>query len=127
MYLDRFTNYLTLFTFLLSASIFLLAKSCLRGREEKGRLLPLLSGLSFAVYLIHPLAIGVGEKLWTLIFGTLGPATVPQQLGFFAVISLACILGAVVLASIPGICYLFTGQSYAAACRSCNIQALLRK
>ena len=127
MYLDRFTNYLTLFTFLLSSAIFLLAKSCLRGKEERGKLLPLLSGGSFAVYLIHPLAIGVGEKLWTLLFGTLGPATVPQQLGFFAVISLSCILGAVVLASIPGVCYLFTGQTYAAACRSCNLQALFRK
>ena len=127
MYSDRFTNYLTLFTFLLSAAIFLLAKSCLRGKEEKGKLLPLLSGVSFAVYLIHPLAIGVGEKLWTLIFNTMGPGTVPQQLAFFAVIALFCILAAVVLASIPGICYFFTGQTYAAACRSCNLQALLGK
>ena len=126
-YSDRFTNYLTLFTMTLSAAIFLLCKSCLRGKEEKGRLLPLLSGLSFSVYLIHPLAIGAGEKLWTVVFGTLGPGTVLQQLGFYAVISLVCILSAVILASIPGVCYLFTGQSYTAACKSCNLQALLRK
>lgn len=126
MYLDRFTNYLTLFTFLLSAAIFLLCKSCLRGKEEKGRLLPLLSGVSFAVYLIHPLAIKVGEKLWTLVLGTLGPSTVPQQLVFFSLVTLFCIAAAMVLASIPGVCYLFTGQTYAAACKSCNLQALLR-
>ena len=125
MYLDRFTNYLTLFTMILSAAIFLLAKSCLRGKEEKGKLLPLLSGASFAVYLIHPLAIGVGEKLWTVIFSTMGPGTVPQQLAFFAVITFSCIVAAVVLASIPGVCYLFTGQTYATACKSCNLQALL--
>jgi surface polysaccharide O-acyltransferase-like enzyme len=127
MYLDRFTNYLTLFTFLLSAAIFLLAKSCLRGKEEKGKLLPLLSGVSFAVYLLHPLAIGAGEKLWTLLFDTMGPATVLQQLGFYAAITLVCILSAVILASIPGVCYLFTGQTYATACKSCNLQALFRK
>lgn len=127
MYSDRFTNYLTLFTMVLSAALFLLAKSCLRGREEKGKLLPMLSGLSFAVYLIHPLAIGAGEKLWTVIFGTLGPGTVPQQLSFYAVITLVCILSALVLASIPGVCYLFTGQSYMGASKSCNIWALLGK
>lgn len=127
IYSDRFTNYLTLFTFLLSAAIFLLAKSCLRGKEETGKLLPLLAGVSFPVYLIHPMAIGVGEKLWTVLFGTMGPGTVPQQLAFFAAVTLFCIAAAVVLASIPGICYLFTGQTYAAACRSCNLQALFRK
>jgi len=127
MYLDRFTNYLTLFTFLLSAAIFLLCKSCLRGREETGRLLPLLSGLSFTVYLIHPLVIGVGEKLWTVLFGTLGPGTILQQLGFYAAVSLTCILSALILASIPGVCYLFTGQTYAGACKSCNLQAFWGK
>ncbi len=123
-YSDRFTNYLTLFTMILSSAIFLLTKSCLRGKEEKGRLLPLLSGVSFPVYLIHPLAIGAGEKLWTLAFGTLGPGTIPQQLAFYTAVTLFCILSAVILSSIPGICYLFTGQSYAAACKSCNFAAL---
>ena len=89
--------------------------------------MPFLSGVSFSVYLIHPLAIGAGEKLWTLVFGTMGPGTVPQQLAFYAVITLVCIAAAVVLASIPGVCYLFTGQTYAAACRSCNLQALFGK
>lgn len=124
-YSDRFTNYLTLFTMVLASAIFLLAKSCLREKEEKGRLLPLLANLSFAVYLLHPLAIGLGEKLWTRFTGTLGPGTVPQQVFFFLSVSLCCILAAFILASIPGVCYLFTGQTYAAASRSCNLKALL--
>ena len=123
-YSDRFTNYLTLFTMILSAAIFLLAKSCLRGRQKQGKLLPLLAGVSFPVYLIHPLAIGAGEKLWTLAFGTLGPGTVPQQIAFYLAVTLFCILSAVILCSIPGICYLFTGQSYAAASKSCNLASL---
>lgn len=126
MYSDRFTNYLTLFTMLLSADLFLLAKSYLRGKEETGRVLPFLAGVSFPVYLIHPLALSVGERLWTRLLGTLGPANVPQQLCFYAVITLFCICAAVVLSSIPGVCYLFTGQSYAAACKNCNLQALFR-
>ena len=123
-YSDRFTNYLTLFTMVLSSAIFLLAKACLGGREETGRLLPLLAGISFPVYLIHPLAIGAGEKLWTLAFGTPEPGTIAQQLIFYAVVTLFCILSATILASIPGICRLFTGQSYASACKSCNFIAL---
>lgn len=123
-YSDRFTNYLTLFTMVLSSAIFLLAKSCLGRREEKGRLLPLLSGVSFPVYLIHPLAIGAGEKLWALAFGTAELGTIPQQLAFYGAVTLVCILSAMVLSSIPGVCYLFTGQSYASACKSCNFAAL---
>lgn len=127
MYSDRFTNYLTLFTMILSAAIFLLAKSCLRGCSERGKLLPLLAGISFPVYLIHPLAIGAGEKLWTVLFGTMGPGTVPQQLGFYSAITLFCIISAMILSSIPGVCFLFTGQSYAAACKSSNLAALWGK
>ena len=123
-YSDRFTNYLTCFTMVLASAIFLLAKSCLREKEEKGKILPLLSGVSFAVYLIHPLAIGLGEKLWTYFTGTLGPGTILQQAFFFLAVSLFCVLAAVILASIPGICYLFTGQNYHSASKSCNLKAL---
>lgn len=126
-YSDRFTNYLTLFTMALSAAIFLLCKSCLRGREEKGRLLPCLAGISFGVYLIHPLAIGVGERLWARLTGALGPVTIPQQLLFYGAVSLFCIAACVVLSSIPGVCWLFTGQPWAAAKKTSGIQALLRK
>lgn len=127
MYSDRFTNYLTLFTMILSSALFLLAKSYLREKQETGWLLPLLAGNSFSVYLIHPLAIGVGEKIWTFAFDTLGPGTILQQLAFYAAVSLFCIAASILLASIPGVCYLFTGQTYASACQSSNLTALLRR
>lgn len=127
MYLDRFTNYLTLFTMILSVCIFLLAKSTLRGKAETGKILPLLAGNSFPVYLIHPLAIGVGERLWTRIVGTMGPADPLQQIIFFALVALFCICASVILSSIPHVCYLFTGQSFSAACEGSNLQALRRQ
>ena len=127
MYLTRFTDYLALFTVVLSVCIFLLAKSCLQGRMETGKLLPLLAGNSFPVYLIHPLAIGAGEKLWTHFVGTTGPADPLQQIIFFTLVALFCIAAAVVCSSIPYVCYLFTGQSFATACQGSNVQALFRR
>jgi len=127
MYSDRFTNYLTVFTMILSAALFLLAKSCLRGREEKGKLLPLLAGNSFCIYLLHPLVLRVAEKLWTRCTGLLGPADIPQQVFFYLCVVLACLVGSVILSSIPVVCYLFTGQTWAAACKTSNLQALWGK
>ena len=127
MYSDRFTNYLTLFTMALSVSIFLLAKSCLRGKEEKGRLLPLLAGNSFCVYLLHPLVLRVGEKLWTRFTGLLGPANIGQQVFFYLCIAVVCIVGSILLSSIPGLCYLFTGQTWKVACKSSNLRALFTR
>ena len=125
-YSDRFTNYLTLFTMLLSAAIFLLAKSCLRGKEEKGKLLSLLAGVSFPVYLLHPLALGLGERVWGRVIGLPAPGTIPQQVLFYVLVVLFCIGVSVILSSIPGVCYAFTGQRYAAACKSANLFALFR-
>lgn len=127
MYSDRFTNYLTLFTMALSVSIFLLAKSCLRGKEEKSKLLPLLAGNSFCVYLLHPLVLRVGEKLWTRFTGLLGPANIGQQVFFYLCIAAVCMIGAVILSSIPVVCYLFTGQTWAAACKGSNLRAIFCK
>ena len=124
-YSDRFTNYLSLFTLLLSTAIFLLFKSCLRGHEPKGKLPGLLSGLSFCVYLIHPLALGAGERLWAHFTGLPGPCTIGQQVLFYLCVALFCILAAFVLSSIKPLCYLFTGQNWKAACRSSNLFALL--
>lgn len=126
-YSDRFTNYLTLFTMVLSAAIFLLAKSCLRGRETQGKLLPLLAGVSFPVYLLHPLALGLVGRIWSLSTGLPEPATVLHQITLYGLVVLFCIAAAVVLSSIPGVCFAFTGQSYAAACKSANLTALLRR
>lgn len=126
-YSDRFTNYLSLFTFVLSAAIFLLAKSCLRGKEEKGKLLPLLSGVSFCVYLIHPLALGVAGRLWYRFTGLPDPIHIGQQLLLYLSVALACILAAVILSSVKPLCYLFTGQTYAAACKTSNLFALFSR
>jgi len=124
VYTDHFTNYLTLLTMVRSAALFLLAKACLRGREPKSRLVPCLAGLSFGVYLIHPLAIGLGEKLWVRYINYVAPITIPQQVVFYLGVSLFCILACLVLASIPVVCYLFTGQTYRQASALSNLQAL---
>lgn len=126
-YSDRFTNYLTLFTMILSSAIFLLAKSYLRGKEEKGRLLPLLAGVSFPVYLLHPLALGLGERIWRRMTGIPAPGTVPQLVLFYLLVVLFCIAASVILSSVPGVCYAFTGQHYTAACKSSNLFALFRR
>lgn len=123
-YSDRFTNYLTVFTMILSAAIFLLAKSCLRGKEEKGKLLPVLAGVSFPVYLLHPLALGLGQRIWGRVTGAPAPGTIAQQVLYYVLVVLFCIASSVVLSSIPGVCYAFTGQSYAAACKSSNLFTL---
>lgn len=123
-YSDRFTNYLAGFTMALSVCLFLLAKSLFSGWAPKGKLLPLLAGNSFPVYLLHSLAIGVGKSLWQARFGVPSPQTVPLHLVFFLAVSAICILIAVILSSIPGVCYLFTGQRYEDACKSSNFQAL---
>lgn len=123
-YTDHFTNYLTLLTMVRSAALFLLAKACLREKEPKGRLVPCLAGLSFGVYLIHPLAIGLGETLWIQFINYVAPVTIPQQVIFYLCVSLFCILTCLILASIPVVCYLFTGQTYRQACSLSNLQAL---
>ncbi len=126
-YSDRFTNYLSLFTAVLSAAIFLLAKSCLREKKEKGKVLPLLAGISFGVYMIHPLAIKIVGRIWNRITLLPDPATIPQQIVLYGCITLVCIVGAVILSSIKPLCYLFTGQTFSTACKSSNLFALFAK
>lgn len=126
-YSDRFTNYMSLFTFVLSSSIFLLAKSCLRHKEETGKVLPLLSGVSFCVYMIHPLVIELIGHIWSRTTGLTDPITIVQQLVLYSCIALTCIFGAVVLASIKPLCYLFTGQSFAQASKTCNLFSLFSR
>lgn len=125
-YSDRFTNYLTVFTMVLSAALFLLAKSCLRGKEERGKLLPLLAGNSFCVYLLHPLVLKAGEKLWSRLTGLLGPADILQQLFFYLCVVAVCIAGSIILSSIPVVCWFFTGQTWSAACKTSNLRAIFR-
>ena len=47
------------------AALFLLARSYGEGRSS-GRALTALSGLSFGVYLVHPMAIQFWQKAWHL-------------------------------------------------------------
>ncbi|MEG1858450.1 MAG: acyltransferase [Pseudoflavonifractor sp.] len=121
----RFTDYLNSFTPLLAATIFLLAKSYLGQKQARGRLLPLLAGVSFGVYLVHPMAITLVRELWYAVFRNVVD-TIPEQLALYAAIALASVLGTVLLASIKPLCYLFTGQKFSAACRESNLFALLR-
>lgn len=122
----RFTDYLTLFTALRAAGAFLLMKSLFGQKETKSRALRVLSGCSFAVYLAHPLVVMEAKELWYRCTKLYDPATVPQQLLLYAAVLGACVLGALFLASIPGFCRLFTGQSFSAACRGGNLWALFR-
>ncbi len=126
-YSDRFTNYLSLFTFVLSAAIFLLAKSCLRGKEEKGRLLPLLSGVSFCVYLAHPPALVAIGRVWSRFTGLADPVRIGQQVVLYLCVALSCVVGAVILSSLKPLCFLFTGQTFSAACKSSNFFALFSR
>ena len=86
VYDERIKSYLHLFTAVLAAALFLLARSYGEGRSS-GRALTALSGLSFGVYLVHPMAIQFWQKAWT---AWITPAvdTIPLQLGYYLAILL---------------------------------------
>ena len=124
-YNERFKSYLNLFAALLAAAIFLLARSYLSGRES-GRGVVFFSGISFGVYLLHPLVIEFWQENWVKVFHN-GVDTVGEQVVYYLVILLCCLAGTVILASIPVIGSLFTGQPFRTACRECNLFALFRR
>lgn len=119
VYGEQFATYRGVFTMLLSASLFLLFRDAFRGRRS-GRAAVLLSACSFGVYLAHPMAI---ELLQQLLGGGL---TVPGQLAVWLLSLAGCILGVVLVSSVPGLCFLATGQRFRDACRESNVFALLR-
>ncbi len=123
----RFTDYLTVFTALRAAGMFLLFKSLFQGRETRSRLVLALSGCSFCVYLAHPLAIFVGGEVWFRLTGLYDPASIPQQLVYYLGVLGACVLGALILASVPGLCRAFTAQSFSAASRDGSLVGLFRR
>lgn len=124
VYDERFKNYLYLFTALFSTALFLLARSYWEGRDSN-RALARCSALSFGVYLAHPLAIEFWEMVWKRLTGA--PADgLPQHLLFFAAVLVSCLLGVFVLSSVKPLCWLFTGQSFSAACRESNLFSLRR-
>ena len=124
-YDERIKSYLHLFAALLAAVLFLLARSYGEGRKS-GRTLVCLSGLSFGVYLVHPLAIQFWQKFWT---ARITPAvdTIPLQIGYYLAILVSCLVGVFILSSIKPLCWPFTGQKFSAACRESNLFALLRR
>lgn len=124
---DRFTGYLTVFTALRAAGVFLLCKSLFGERETRSRWWKLLSGSSFCVYLAHPLAIFLTLRVWFKYTGLYDPVTIPQQLFFYLCVLGECVALAAVLASIPGVCYVFTGQRFPSACKGSNLFALFRR
>lgn len=80
----------------------------------------LLSACSFGVYLAHPMAIELLQKLLG------GGLTVPGQLAVWLLSLAGCVLGVVLVSSVPGLCFLATGQRFRDACRESNVFALLR-
>lgn len=119
VYGEQFATYRGVFTMLLSASLFLLFRDAFRGRRS-GRAAVLLSACSFGVYLAHPMAIELLQKLLG------GGLTVPGQLAVWLLSLAGCILGVVLVSSVPGLCFLATGQRFQDACRESNVFALLR-
>ena len=125
VYDERIKSYLHVFAAVLSAALFLLARSYAEQRQS-GKVITALSGLSFGVYLVHPLAIAFWQKVWTRC---LTPAvdTIPLQLGYYLAILLSSLAGIWVLTSIKPLCWVFTGQKFSTACRECNLFALSRR
>ncbi|MEG1578633.1 MAG: acyltransferase [Oscillospiraceae bacterium] len=126
VYDGRLTEYLNLFVPLLAGTAFLLAKTYLRGKRERGKLLPLLAGVSFGVYLLHPMMISwVWEQWYLLLHSAID--TVPEQLSAYLVTAALCVVGIVAVSSVKFLCYPLTGQRFAVACKECNLFALGRR
>ena len=124
-YDERFKSYLYLFAALLASALFLLLRSY-AGEHASPRWLTGLSGLSFGVYLTHPLAL----SFWTLVWGEAFPQTMtilPHHLLLYGTVLLSCLLGVFLAGSIKPLCFLLTGQRFSAACRESNLFALKKR
>lgn len=121
VYSQHFLDYRGIFAAILSAAIFLLAKSYLAQGKGSGKALILLAGCSFGVYLSHPFAI----KLVEVLLGE--PSGIPAQLLTWVLAVAGSVLGVVVVQSIKPLCFLVTGQKFSAACKESNLFALLRR
>ena len=124
-YSEVYKSYLHIFCAVLACALFQLARSYAEHRQS-GRAITALSGLSFGIYLVHPLAIEFWQKVWTR-FITPAVDTIPIQLGYYLAILLSSLAGIWVLTSIKPLCWVFTGQKFSTACRECNLFALLRR
>lgn len=125
-YGEWFLSYQGVFTMVLAASAFLLVKSLCAGKAGSGRVLTLLSGCSFGVYLAHPMAIKVMERLWLFLTG-MPATTIPAQIAVWLLALGSCIVGVVLAASMKPFCFPLTGQRFSAACRESNLFAVFRR
>lgn len=120
VYSQQYLDYRGLFAAVLAACIFLLVRSYCDEGKGSGRLLTLLAGCSFGVYLSHPFAIKVAEFLVPM-------GGIPGQLLTWLLALGGSILGVVLVQSVKPLCYLVTGQKFSAACQESNLFALLRR
>lgn len=120
VYGQQFLDYRGIFAAILATTLFLLVRSYCGTGKGSGRVLTLLAGCSFGVYLAHPFAI----KAARLVLGT-GEGIGNQVLVWCAAL-LASILGVIAVQSVKPLCYLVTGQKFDAACRESNLFALVR-
>lgn len=121
-YNERFKNYLYIFCAVLAIALFLLCRSYLQNKTAPWGLV-LCSGLSFGVYLAHPLAIKFWGIAWPQLFGST-VTTLGQHLLFYGLVLACCIAGTLVVSSVGPLCYPLTGQRFSAACRDSNLFAL---
>ena len=99
------------FELLLACCLFLLARQYL---DRPSRFLRTVPPLTLSIYLMHGLVLRVLEVRSVI------PLRFPNVVTETAAIFVGGFLAAKTLASVPGLCYLFTGQRWKTACRSCN-------
>lgn len=114
---QRFQSVGILFNTILAIVVFLLLKQNMN-KLKNSKLLSYLSSLSFSVYLMHNIFIGVFLSYFnfTSAFDTF----------ILIVITIfVCIFTNTILASIKPFCYIVSGLSFEAASKSCNLQFLI--
>lgn len=124
-YDERFKSYVHIFTAVLAISLFLLARSYLE-RYRSPRWLAGLAGLSFGVYLAHPLAISFWMAVWNQVFHWTADG-LGWHLLLYGQVLLSCLLGVFLVQSVKPLCFPLTGQRFSAACRESNLFALFRR
>lgn len=106
------------FEILLASCIFLLAKQNLnRSIKFVSRFISPITALSFPVYLLHGVVLGVMNFDMN---GTLYPITAFGTVKLTAFIVVLCYFLIKTVATIKPLCFVFTGMSYKTACDSCN-------
>ncbi len=124
-YSEIFKVYSRLFVLILSVAIFLLVKELVLKNPIKNvwlSIVKFLSALSFGVYLMHNLLIDALARITAII-----PAySVRCTILVYLVVLLISFLSIVIFSSIKFTSFVFTGVSYKSACKSCNLQFIIR-